>query len=139
MKTNNISKYLLISSFGIILILFSRCVSDGIITAEYKYSNQTSHTILLKEGKTLKEHVIKPDSTLILGEGYRGDYISDPMNFEPPFIDSLVYDDIKCFTLNETEYLNSIEAFEIEELGMQQVKFVYTFTEEDYLKAEDCN
>lgn len=61
------------------------------------------------------------------------------MNFEPPFIDSLVYDDTKCFTPNETESLNSIKVFEIEELSRQQVKFFYTFTEEDYLKAEDCN
>lgn len=120
-------------------MLFSSCVVDGVLSYEYIYVNSTNHTIVIKEENRTIDHIIKPDSTYSIGATTHANRRIDPNSLQPTLMDTIVYDNIKCQYLDYTEGVNSLSNFVINVIGRNNYKYIYTFTKEDYLKAEDCN
>lgn len=122
---------------GVVSALLYGCVKEYIISHEYIYVNKTSHIIRMKVENS--NYMIASDSTLSIGKWFRGEEIPPPTSFTPPIIDSLVFDNQKCYTPNFDEGPNAVDNFEILEITKSQFQFVYNLTDIDYIKAIECN
>jgi hypothetical protein len=144
MEQKTIWTRFLITGISIItLALLELCSCKRVdykVSADWVYINNTEYQI--ETGL----FVLSPKETVSFQQSSEGpkeihaeDYV--PITYDSPII---IYNGDKCDTLNygdkagKGEGILGTQNYQYEKIGERYYKFIYTFTEDDYLKAEDC-
>ena len=131
--------------FGINIVftfLFLGCVSevDCNVISEFTFINNTSYTIETDTG------IINPNSKITIKEEGLGSCDVKSDNYVPPFLGDtkVIFNNQKCLIYKAEkaglgEGITGIDNYESQKISDNHYSFIYTFTEEDYNKATNCN
>ncbi len=116
--------------------------TDFLVKARYIYINDSQHQI---ECISHSPFVLSPLEEYTIESVSDGNKNTTEDSYHPPFVSALlIYDDIKCDTLDALgkagrgEGIIGIQNYQSRQLGKRYYEFTYRFTEEDFNKAESC-
>ncbi|MBE7648884.1 hypothetical protein [Tenacibaculum finnmarkense] len=126
----------------VFILLFAGCYSevDCNVISNFTYINNTSYTIETEIG------IINPNSKIFIKEEGLGTCNIKSDEFVPPFLGNtkVIFDNIKCLTYQSGEEVGlgegiiGIDNYVSNKISNNHYNFTYTFTEEEYNKAVDC-
>lgn len=134
------------SSLIMCLVFLISCDEDFEVRTEYIYHNSLDQTVIIDEFGFLIAGPIEPyKSDTFIKPVPVSDKSYRPENFTPPIIEGVIfYGDHLCDTLDRGEVIGTGESilnsrnYEITQLGKDNFRFEYTFTEDDLVKADTC-